>query len=759
GDGVADRVENVFQGEIHQIELYDQPLAADQIQTLADDGLAAAAEPAPAPAPDPAPEPEPETSDGGPLLHYRGFGAPGETVDNEAGEAHDGVVQDDGWTLVEDSSDFDLDAGTFALSWEAPADAAPYALFSRDSHGLDDGGHFLVLVDDGQVKIRLQSDSSEVWLGAPIDEGAENTVAVRFGDDGETAGLTLFVNGEAVNSSAFSGGIGGNDEPLVIGARDWQSGDGVADKVDQVFDGEITGLMLWEERLDDAAVAALDPSAPGAWTQTPEPAPEPDPAPPPADPEPLLSFTAFGAPGETVDNEAGDDHDGVVQDDGWTLVEDASAFDIDAGALSVVFNADDVNANQGLFSRDSNGYDEGGHLSVWIENGEIVVRLQSDDGNTYLRAPVEAGETTSAVIAFGQGAEGETDGVKLFLNGELADSDAYSGGIGGNDEPLVIGATQRRSGDGVADRVENVFQGEIHQIELYDQPLAADQIQTLADDGLASAPGQTLSGGDSDDSLVGGAHADTLDGGGLNDTLAGEGGHDSLEGGGGDDTIYGGDGNDRLTDESGFDSFYGGAGDDTIDAARGDDAAFGGAGDDTLYGGEGRDVMHGGDGDDALYGGEGQSDMKGDAGDDLMVGGGDEDWMQGGDDADTLQGAGGRDTLFGGDGDDRLEGGDDADSLYGGEGEDALYGGGGDDVFSGFEGGGDDDVFGGADTDALDLTDASEEGRPWTLQLDDEDAVLSDDGAIIQLSDEAGGEIIFEDGETINFDGIEQIHY
>jgi Ca2+-binding RTX toxin-like protein len=80
--------------------------------------------------------------------------------------------------------------------------------------------------------------------------------------------------------------------------------------------------------------------------------------------------------------------------------------------------------------------------------------------------------------------------------------------------------------------------------------------------------------------LIGTNVGDSIRGGDGNDTLFGRGGNDLLIGGNGNDTLYGEDGDDRL---------HGGDGDDTL---------YGGAGSDHLQGGDGADIMDGGLGPD-----------------------------------------------------------------------------------------------------------------------------------------------------------------
>lgn len=69
--------------------------------------------------------------------------------------------------------------------------------------------------------------------------------------------------------------------------------------------------------------------------------------------------------------------------------------------------------------------------------------------------------------------------------------------------------------------------------------------------------------------------------------------------------LWGGDGPDNLKGGSGSDLLEGNAGNDYISAGMGDDQVFGGPGDDTVYGNQGDDTVFGGAGNDKLVGGQG----------------------------------------------------------------------------------------------------------------------------------------------------------
>jgi len=133
-----------------------------------------------------------------------------------------------------------------------------------------------------------------------------------------------------------------------------------------------------------------------------------------------------------------------------------------------------------------------------------------------------------------------------------------------------------------------------------------------------------------------------------------------------DATLTGGDGNDRLLGGAGDSTFDGGAGDDFLLGRGGDDTLDGGAGDDTLRGGHGDDILLGGDGADRLLGGTGDNRLDGGAGNDLLAAKRGNDILLGGADDDTLRGGKGNDILIGGGGVDRLLGSGGDDVLVGG---------------------------------------------------------------------------------------------
>ncbi len=110
-----------------------------------------------------------------------------------------------------------------------------------------------------------------------------------------------------------------------------------------------------------------------------------------------------------------------------------------------------------------------------------------------------------------------------------------------------------------------------------------------------------------------------------------------------------------------------------------------------------------------------------------------------------------------------VTGTDSDDTLVASDADDVLIGGDGDDLFI-FDGGsGADTVDGGSGwTDTLDLSAATDNGMvygdDWTVTLT-EGEIVSEDADMLTLTDDAAGLIEFENGDTIDFQNIDQIGF
>lgn len=288
---------------------------------------------------------------------------------------------------------------------------------------------------------------------------------------------------------------------------------------------------------------------------------------------------------------------------------DPAALSLAAATISLQFTADNVSGFNSLFSKDGAGF-SAGDLTVFIHNGELRVRQESDTGPIVLRVEgisIAAGETHHLAVSFGE------HGLSVYLNGHLAITEpTFKQDWTHNDRALLIGATgANRVSD--SDAPAQLFEGTISDFEIYGETLAPAAIATLAaavnpearteiDTATAIYEVATVF------SQLHGA-SDTL----LEQASAFGFAHNGAPGGhplAQVTIVEGGSGNNDLTGTHGADAINGQHGDDTL---------FGGGNSDTLQGGYGNDIVRGGSGNDVIDGGHGEDQLFGNAGDDFIV--------------------------------------------------------------------------------------------------------------------------------------------
>jgi hypothetical protein len=152
-----------------------------------------------------------------------------------------------------------LEQGVVVLDFTAHRIKGAQGLISKDANGNLDGGHLVIWLDEGTVVARMQDRKSEYIVQSPaktVKRDVPTRVALAFGP----GGMKLYVDGKMVANNTYQGGLQGNQEPLVIGARDWKSGPRAADHLDAFFAGGIGALALYGRALDAPAIAALGPA-------------------------------------------------------------------------------------------------------------------------------------------------------------------------------------------------------------------------------------------------------------------------------------------------------------------------------------------------------------------------------------------------------------------------------------------------------------------------------------------------------------------
>ena len=160
---------------------------------------------------------------------------------------------------------------------------------------------------------------------------------------------------------------------------------------------------------------------------------------------------------------------------------------LDNGSVQLWFNVDSIGSDQTLFSKDSTGFDTGGHLNIRIlASGQLEVRLQSTSTGYILTSASSVTATAWHHVAFTFG----SSGMALYLDGQVVGTDIYTGGLGtssggsGNFEPIAIGAGTMTSGNLVVTPLEEFFTGSIDEVAIFGSQLNAETIQDLYAAGL-----------------------------------------------------------------------------------------------------------------------------------------------------------------------------------------------------------------------------------------------------------------------------------
>ncbi|KPK37044.1 MAG: hypothetical protein AMJ65_15545 [Phycisphaerae bacterium SG8_4] len=144
------------------------------------------------------------------------------------------------------------------------------------------------------------------------------------------------------------------------------------------------------------------------------------------------------------------------------IIPNDPAFEQPRGTLWLEFETrNDITTTQGLWSRDALGYQGGGHLAVFVRNGSVVARIQSDSTSYELQWPIVANAINQAAVEFGP-----DTGFRLHVNGAFAMSNPYTGGTVGNSRDIVVGALNWDWAAGRPDYT-NPFSGTVRVSEFY----------------------------------------------------------------------------------------------------------------------------------------------------------------------------------------------------------------------------------------------------------------------------------------------------
>lgn len=196
--------------------------------------------------------------------------------------------------------------------------------------------------------------------------------------------------------------------------------------------------------------------------------------------EPTAGVT--GQHGTAFDFDGVDDYVEIPHDDSYLM---------QGGTFSVWFKTDKTSGRQGLFSKDSTDYDTGGHFSVFLQDDYIEVRMQSTTQSYYVYSSsgsINTGQWYHIMFAWGE------EGMVLYLDGVLVDSNSYTGGLGttsggiGNYEPIVLGGNAWQSGDLIATPVKDHFDGTLDDLRIYNERLDESQALEIFNGAIEPSP-------------------------------------------------------------------------------------------------------------------------------------------------------------------------------------------------------------------------------------------------------------------------------
>jgi len=163
---------------------------------------------------------------------------------------------------VEHDDRFELAEGTITLRFVAVDVMERHGLLSKDFTGNREGGDLTVFVEQGRVKVRLQSAEESIWAKTPegsVQAGQEYHLAVTFGP----SGLWVYLNGQiSAWAPEFDQGLERNVQNLAIGASIWARTERDPYGTWDHFAGRISGFTIYRTQFDPgevAAAAGIDP--------------------------------------------------------------------------------------------------------------------------------------------------------------------------------------------------------------------------------------------------------------------------------------------------------------------------------------------------------------------------------------------------------------------------------------------------------------------------------------------------------------------
>lgn len=323
-----------------------------------------------------------------------------------------------------------LDSGSVSFRFAASDLNGNQGLFSKDAKAVECGHMSVYLKEDKLIALFQGEDGVARFEVTGIEADRMYDFTATFGDHGVAAWL----DGEQIGARDIIYDWTANDEWFQVGGRGMKSATDEAG-YNSPFAGLIEELRITNGGMDE----------------------------PPADDGPRAVLSVEGA----------------VRFDGQnqnvlTLAHD-EATEMDAGTIAFSFLDDGPKGRQGLISKDAANFGDGGHFTAYLRGGDLHVRFQNDsDSEVLIYEDIDQNREYEVAATFGD------DGVALWVDGVLVDTDEFVFSMAENTEYLQVGALGWTSKPG-SDSFRKNFTGEIADLEFYDDVLDAQMIATLAD--------------------------------------------------------------------------------------------------------------------------------------------------------------------------------------------------------------------------------------------------------------------------------------
>ena len=342
-----------------------------------------------------------------------------------------------------------LSEATIAFGFNADRVDGNRALFSKDAEGIGhglgawiSGGTLHIAFEDGRTTAMVRHDG--------IEAGTGHALQIAFG-----GGIgQVWLDGAMIGQVHTGIDWQQNTDALIVGADNSRSSAGTQDAMRWAFDGAISGFSVYDRSLSPTELAdilgAEIPVSPGSG--------------------PALRLAGLRDL-ELSGNLVLPEHLAQRLDPVTAIAHDP-ALALSEATIAFGFNADRVDGNRALFSKDAEGIGHG--LGAWISGGTLHIAFEDGRTTAMVRHDgIEAGTGHALQIAFGGGIG------QVWLDGAMIGQVHTGIDWQQNTDALIVGADNSRSSAGTQDAMRWAFDGAISGFSVYDRSLSPTELADI----------------------------------------------------------------------------------------------------------------------------------------------------------------------------------------------------------------------------------------------------------------------------------------